>query len=203
MSQTYSTIDDVQQPEISLVNRTPSEADPPPLFSPELISIQAGTSPTFEEQVRRLLGWAGRRCCLESFAPSIQVLWNRRFTAMLGRATLSCSKIELSFKLWPFLQEDVQREVLIHEACHLFVYKRFSVAAPHGKQWVEMMQKCGYSTPSATLPCPNQTAAKQYLVYCRCGSFFVTPQQIGKKKHDKLLFCPICKSEVRSEPYAG
>ena len=201
MSQTYSTVD-VQQPEILLANRIPSvesKADPP-LYPQEDVERRVGKSPTFEKQTKWLLGWAGRRCGLSALVPKIEVFWNSRFTALLGRATLKSNKIELSSRLWPFLQDDLKREVLLHEACHLFVYHRHGFKLPHGKEWIETMQKCGYRAPEAKLPCPNDTASKQYLVYCRCGAFFVSPQLLGKKRTGRL-YCPKCNSDIQLKPY--
>ncbi len=154
-----------------------------------------------------LLGWAGKRCGLEEFASRIKVEWNNRFTSTLGTATPRDNKILLAAKMWPFLSLELQREVLIHEACHLFAYEKYGqlrklVNKNHGSEWREMMELCGYDNPPVARLTPNPTIATRYMMYCRCGAHFIAPQMIGRLKKGARLYCPSCTEVLRLSPHA-
>lgn len=147
-------------------------------------------------QVKELLTWAGKRCGLEEFASGINVVWNNRFTMICGRATFCGFKIELAAKMWPLLSEELKREALIHEACHLFVHKRYGTLKDgHGSEWKSMMQLCGYPAPSKMIVTPCKVA------YCRCKTYYITPRMLDGIRRGKVFYCGTCNSDVMPTPY--
>ena len=183
-------------------------------LSPTLFSGKGARAGDVDNgQVKQLLTWAGKRCGLEEFAERIKVVWNYRFTATLGRATFRNNQIELSAKMWSFHTSEKQSEVLIHEACHLFVHELYSrrlqksVKKGHGPEWMHMMNLCGYKDSQATTSAPLPGTAcianslKQYVVYCRCKSHIVTPQVLGRLRRGMKYYCKECNSDVMSAPY--
>ncbi len=158
-------------------------------------------------QLRRLLGWLDRQCALEGFSDNIEVAWNNRITAALGKAVLGRCKIELSSKLWKHLTADSKRELVVHEACHLFVYELHGTSITqeelkgHGKPWSELMRKCGILNPQAMACRPQTYIGTRYSAYCRCRERLITPQLAGKMAKGYVYWCGKCNSEIKAAPY--
>lgn len=168
---------------------------------------------TENADLRQLLNWAagqletGDQKYLVGLASSIFVRWNHRFTSVSACATPGKLKIELSAKIWPHLDPLKRREVVVHEACHIFSYWKY-VDRPievHGVEWSGMMGECGYPDASWTLIVPDSVKRKEYTVYCRCGEHRVTPQLVSRMRRYAVLqkgyFCPFCNFPVRRVPY--
>lgn len=182
---------------------------PPTLSSGKVVGKSRGGSLTGNEQLRELLGWAGRCCRLERFARQIEVEWNYRFTACLGRATFRGNKIELAAKLWHGLDDEERVEAVVHEACHLFAYEKHVrrgnerfLRGQHGPEWLAMMAACGYPESQAQRSAPIPSITPEYLVYCQCRKHFITPQMLGRMKKGARLYCPDCGSDATLTPYA-
>jgi SprT protein len=168
---------------------------------------------TSDKRIRRVLTWAGNRCSMPRFARTIEVRWNYRFTNLIGKASFRKKEktwlplVELSAKLWNFIDEKERRESLIHEACHLFAFEKFTkrqgkIIRGHGPEWKEMMALCGYPDADIRKEAPAPTLSKMYLVFCRCRKHFITPQMMGRVKRGARLYCPECRAAVRTDPYA-
>lgn len=158
-------------------------------------------------QLRLLLRWLDKQCSLDGFSDNIEVVWNNRTTAALGKAVLGCCKIELSSKLWKHLTADSRRELVVHEACHLFVYEIHGQSITrrelkgHGKPWSDLMRQCGIINPQAVSCRPETYMGTRYSVYCRCCERLVTPQLAGRIARGQVYWCGKCNSKIKVAPY--
>jgi SprT protein len=107
---------------------------------PPLLEIQKG-----------VFDWVRLACErneVAELAQAIVIEWNRRFTRRLGDAVFNPitfqSKIRLSIPLWPRASFQDRYDTVIHEACHVIVWQKFSqLVAPHGPEWRQAMMNCG------------------------------------------------------------
>jgi predicted SprT family Zn-dependent metalloprotease len=176
----------------------------PPYLSPD----RGVGDRELDAEIRRLIEWAGEQCDMGEFAKQIQVRWNRRFTATLGRATFDTCLIELSSKMWNIVDDFEHRQVVVHEACHLFTREKMRQRGlagyypEHGVVWHQLMALCGYPAAAIRFEYTLDRLPK-YLVHCRCRDHFVSPQMMGRIRRGDEYRCKFCKSRIRTTPYGG
>jgi len=73
---------------------------------------------------------------------SYRVRWNKRMRTRAGVCSPSESLIELNPNV--LITVAALEETLVHELCHLAVYRRFPTAEAHGQKWQRLMGLCGF-----------------------------------------------------------
>lgn len=178
----------------------------PPFFLPkDGVREEINDLLSNNEQLRALLTWAGRKFDLEDFADLIEVSWNSRLNTAFGKAAIGLNKIELSSKLWGFTTHTEKKEIVLHEACHLFMGELYGNSITrkellgHGLLWIELMRGCGIQDPKFRMGIPDEARKR---VYCRCSKNIVNVKiynDIAKSR--KVYVCDKCKTVARLFPY--
>ncbi len=135
--------------------------------------------------------------------PQIKIEWSNKMKTTAG--TASGKIITISNKLWLAANEEQRKELIIHETCHLVNYEinKDIEHYSHGKEWQDLMRRCGYYNPQRCHTIPVIRNKKRYFLYtcgCENGRYVHkikvrTHNLIQKCKHGERLVCNVCKKD--------
>lgn len=113
---------------------------------------------------------------------NVKIKVNKRKISSAGTAAYLDNTITVNVKVWQMLNDEQQRDVVIHEACHLIAAQKFgSIAWGHGRYWKHCMIKAGLSPERCIdiTTLPMEMACKVYkMVYCPAhGVVYLGPRQ--------------------------
>ena len=152
------------------------------------------------EQIRSWIRFACEVNGVPELAEMIVVEWNNRFTRKLADALHSPSRnlarIRLSIPLWPRATEQQRRDTVIHETCHVIVFRQYPTARSHGSEWKEAMLNCGVEpVPSHSVDRTGLIRRQRrfVLVDCpqteKCG---IGTRIFARLKRGEELWCKKC-----------
>jgi predicted SprT family Zn-dependent metalloprotease len=134
-----------------------------------------------------------------TFIHGIRWGFNSLFTRKFGVAKLQTNIVEFSQKLWERATKEEQRQVVIHEICHLIAYKKYKDRG-HGKWWKFTMRNCGvearrcHSINREGLERKNRGTIKYK---CQCGQSYnlgkVIVRRITTSQSDSQYYCRKCR----------
>jgi predicted SprT family Zn-dependent metalloprotease len=136
----------------------------------------------------------------------VKINFNNRITRTMGKA--NGHRIQLSAKLWPHIDEDLKREIIIHEACHVVQKWAFPFSQSHGPEWSKLMRLNGLK-PRATYPMPEDLINKvkpksqhRKKAFCGCkDGCIVGPRQYTRIKNRTHKYCcMICRERISATP---
>jgi predicted SprT family Zn-dependent metalloprotease len=147
-------------------------------------AIPARTDPVWRS-VRRTLARLGDVWDWPELPWEVTVVFSRRLTRHLGRATVSTGRVVLHIAL-AGATRPLLREVLCHEAAHIVVFRRYGEGMrPHGPEWAKLVWQAGYQ-PSRSLAV---TASE------------IPSRPTNTRRYEHL--CPLCQSvRIAKRPMA-
>lgn len=107
----------------------------------------------------------------ESYAQTVNIVWNRRMRSTAGRAFLNHAKVELNPRLLELGEEALihVRQTLLHELAHLLAHQRYGYGiSAHGAEWKQACSDMGIPGESAThsLPLPSNKQQRKWRYRC-------------------------------------
>jgi SprT protein len=107
----------------------------------------------------------------ESYASTVNIVWNKRMRSTAGRAFLNLAKVELNPKLLHLGDDPLVhvRQTLLHELAHLLAHHRSGrKICAHGAEWKQACVDLGIPGESAThsLPLPSRKQRKKWSYAC-------------------------------------
>ena len=130
-----------------------------------------------------------------SFADSVRVEWNTRFTRRMGDANHTKMRVRFSVPLFERATIEEQENTVFHEMCHIIARELYgSRIKPHGGEWAATMLKAGYkperchSVDRTGLKRTNKTCETQ----CGCRVHLVTPKKFGRIAAGEKWTCRAC-----------
>lgn len=138
---------------------------------------------------------------------NIKIFWNTRYTSRLGCAIsnlfFSEYRIEFSVKLWERADQEERDETVVHEVCHsveAYFYKKTG----HGRNWKNLMGRCGYPNPKRCHTIDNSDLKrkrkdKSALMKCGCAVGVIVGPVVAKRiREGRSYRCRICGSKIKS-----
>jgi SprT protein len=153
-----------------------------------------------DQHIREWIRFACERNGVPQLAQKIVVEWNSRFTRRLAdgmwSATRKLGRIRLSSPLWGRVSEEEQRTTVIHETCHVIVFRQHGNAAPHGPEWRQAMRNCGLEPISTHNVDRTGLARKQRrFILCDCPretKCRISARVVGQLRAGRELWCEKC-----------
>lgn len=139
---------------------------------------------------------------------TVRVVW-RDFDRRLGdaRVVLSPSggyigQLRFSKQAWPLLTFEEQREVVIHEVCHLVDIglawaSNKRPGPPHGDDWRWLMRVAGYPNAAARhhrAVLPN--TRRRFAANCECRTHMLTSIRAARIKRGRKYVCLKCRKNL-------
>lgn len=130
----------------------------------------------------------------ESLADRTTVIFNSRMTSCAGTAKSSNRTINLSLALWRRATTKQRRELIIHEACHIYAEHRCGPQIKsHGAEWRYFMAKAGLE--------PNVhhrvEPLDRFYIHCQCGKEACSKRTINQIMAEEAAPCPKCHTQYR------
>lgn len=92
---------------------------------------------------------------------------------------------------------------LVHELCHLVIYRSWPRAEAHGAKWKSLMKLCGFEAERChRIESPLKRVQKTWSLYCQCES----PHQVKTRTYNKIskrrhrYICKSCHQTLTQEP---
>lgn len=126
--------------------------------------------------------------------------FNSRLTTTLGHATYSykeeTGEVSLCYKLWGRASYEDRRNVIIHEVCHILVFRKYGYheSDKHGPKWKAMMRLCG-GDPARCHSVDTKGVrrkVKRYHVECRCTRHNVSQNLVTRMRKGQHRKCKRC-----------
>lgn len=120
--------------------------------------------------------------------------WNYRALRTAGKAFPVRREMQFSYKFFQRVDENEQRDTVVHEVCHLIAFKLYGDKG-HKEGWKHCMLVCGHK--------PERCHKYDFFehrrksAFCACGEVKVGPIKynwIASGK--KTFFCSRCKQQV-------
>lgn len=127
-----------------------------------------------------------------------KISWNPR---MRSRAGL-CKPLENAIELNPHLltSKEVFSSVLVHELCHLAVFRGWPRAPSHGSKWQGLMVHLGFTAKAChNLPVINRRSQKRWDLQCECKTHKVSTVIFNRIKKGVKYKCLSCKKQLRED----
>lgn len=128
-----------------------------------------------------------------SLADKIRIEFNPRLTSCMGTARFSQKVIHLSLPLWRRATTKQRRDLIIHEACHLFAEHRCgSEIRSHGAEWRYFMCKAGIE-PSAK---HDVQPLNRFFIRCNCGTVSCSRCVVDQLMAGDDTSCQVCHTAL-------
>lgn len=141
----------------------------------------------------------------ESFAHTIGIEWNERFTGCAGKARKNGRTGEktvlFSVPLFSRATPQENYNTVVHEMCHQIVFEvcKDASSRPHGREWQHMMKCCGVKAERCHHI--DRTGLRRKVaritVECGCGERTVTKTLHTKMLKGSRYLCGLCKVEIK------
>lgn len=159
-----------------------------------------------EQEMADAISFACKTCNVPELAKQIKVEYNDRLRTTGGLAYPNQNRIELSTELFSQFTKDGQREVLIHEACHLIAFHKTGKGG-HDKTWKACMVACGLPPNRCYKPSmlrnppirPVMLADSTFACTCRKGVRISEYKQTLAANGKGTLVCAFCSQPFRKE----
>ena len=150
-----------------------------------------------------IINWVRQACAdceCGSLLSKIDVKFSNSMTTTAGTAKRRNGRyiLTLSSRLWDRMDEDEQRDLVIHEACHLIdFWLHDGNTKPHGWEWQALMRRCGINNPEDhirhNIPCDDlRRRGTRHGYTCSCKGGTIGPIQAKKLRHDGVKY--VCKN---------
>lgn len=154
-----------------------------------------------DDEVNEWIDFACEKNGCPALSERITWEWNTRFTSKGGDArskselgVFTHGHIRLSVMILGNMSKEEQRNIVIHEACHIIANVRHNYLCGHGLDWKITMMKCGVRPDrchTVDLGINRVDAA------CPCGTIKkVSKMMAGKIQRGQRRFCNSCKGIV-------
>lgn len=133
---------------------------------------------------------------------SVKIHFNGRLTRTMGKA--NGHRIQLSSRFWPHISDELKREIIIHEACHVVQCWAFPFSEGHGPEWRKLMVLNGCK-PIVSYPLPEELVNKvkpkslhRKQVFCKCKEgCMVGPRQYKYIANETHRYkCRVCNTRL-------
>jgi predicted SprT family Zn-dependent metalloprotease len=121
--------------------------------------------------------------------------WSNRMTVTMGRVEGNAGSyhIKLSAKLFAHIDEEEQRDTVIHETCHAIDNYINKKRMSHGEGWRECMRLAGQEPRR----CHNgPLLVKRFIYTCPCSDFKVSTRMHNLINKGSRRACPKCNKVV-------
>ncbi|MEN8718691.1 MAG: SprT-like domain-containing protein [Oceanococcaceae bacterium] len=127
-----------------------------------------------------------------------EVRWDLRGMAA-GQAVLQRNTIRLNAMLCHQEGDEFTRETVLHEWCHLVVWRHFGrQARPHGAEWKATMRCLQLDPQRCHAATVNPTRRQRRFVYrCGCRDHELSTTRHNRARRGVVYRCVVCRTPLR------